>query len=178
MAFQYPFSFGLLDKAKVNRRCANTRFRILNDHCEPVVVVPMPVIKNSAPQTQSHTRRQEGVIIELSDPILSILPPIFWLVVLETKPFQSILQSCSARKKEQNMELHFLQGSNQDCFMIESCWKYSSVIQTQILACSFLLHCMLSDMNYRIRLSGYDCRLNNSHPSFTCLFKMSYFGSF
>ena len=76
------------------------------------------------------------------------------------------------------MELHFLQGSNQDCFMIESCWKYSSVIQTQILACSFLPHCMLSDMNYRIRLSGYDCRLNNSHPSFTCLFKMSYFGSF
>ena len=55
------------------------------DHIEPEVVVSMPVIENPSSHTQSHTGRQERVKIELSNPVLAILPFVFGFVVLETK---------------------------------------------------------------------------------------------
>ena len=78
-------------KIKVHRVEANTGFSSLYDHIEPSVNVSMPVIKDPAPHTQSHTSRQERVKIKLSHPVFSILPSVFGLVVLEAEPFERSL---------------------------------------------------------------------------------------
>ena len=76
-----------MEKAKVNRHCANTGLPSLYVHYEPILVISMPHIVYFASHTHCHTGRQKRVKVELSNPVLPILPPVFGFVVLETKPF-------------------------------------------------------------------------------------------